>query len=227
MDEPTPRPRRALPARVSTGTGPSPRRAAAVWDERYREPGFAYGTAPNDFLVAVAERLPAQGRVLCLGEGEGRNAVWLAARGHTVHAVDLSAVGLDKAQRLAAARGVAITTERADLAGWDLGRGRWDAIVSIFCHLEPAARRAVHAAVAEALRPGGAFVLEAFAPPHGAAAPDRGAEPAALHLGLADARAELGALFLPIARKVVRGVFEGRCHAGPRAVVQVLASRPR
>src|SRR6185369_13054356 len=41
------------------------------WDERYGEPGFAYGTAPNDFLVSVVDRIP-KGKILSLAEGEGR-----------------------------------------------------------------------------------------------------------------------------------------------------------
>jgi hypothetical protein len=28
------------------------------WNERYREPGYAYGTAPNDFIVSVADSIP-------------------------------------------------------------------------------------------------------------------------------------------------------------------------
>ena len=45
----------------------------AMWDERYREEGFAYGREPNDFLRGMVERLPA-GKTLCLAEGEGRKA---------------------------------------------------------------------------------------------------------------------------------------------------------
>jgi len=67
-----------------------------MWDERYSSAGYAYGTEPNGFLVATASRLPA-GRILCLGEGEGRNAVWLARQGYEVTAVDASRVGLQKA----------------------------------------------------------------------------------------------------------------------------------
>ena len=49
-----------------------------MWNERYGKPEYAFGTKPNDFLVLVASQIP-QGRVLCLGEGEGRNAVYLAS----------------------------------------------------------------------------------------------------------------------------------------------------
>jgi len=80
-----------------------------MWDERYGMEGFAFGTEPNDFLREVADRIP-RGDVLCLGEGEGRNAVFLAERGCRVTAVDASSVGLDKTQRLAASRSVEVTT---------------------------------------------------------------------------------------------------------------------
>ena len=52
-----------------------------MWDERYRSDDYFYGTAPNDFLAAHVEAIPP-GPVLCLAEGEGRNAVFLAERGH-------------------------------------------------------------------------------------------------------------------------------------------------
>ncbi len=56
------------------------------------------------------------GRVLCLAEGEGRNAVHLAQLGHAVLAQDISPLGLDKARALAASRHLAIETLSRDLA---------------------------------------------------------------------------------------------------------------
>jgi SAM-dependent methyltransferase len=70
------------------------------WDERYSEPGFAYGTAPNEVLVSVLEMIP-QGTVLSLAKEEGRNAVYLASLGYKVTGVDMSEVGLRKAVELA------------------------------------------------------------------------------------------------------------------------------
>ncbi|MEQ9651083.1 MAG: hypothetical protein RLO52_36610, partial [Sandaracinaceae bacterium] len=81
-----------------------------MWDERYGKEGFAYGTAPNDFLREHAAKLPA-GPVLCLADGEGRNGVFLAEQGYEVTSVDQSRVGLAKAATLAAERGVTIHTE--------------------------------------------------------------------------------------------------------------------
>jgi 2-polyprenyl-3-methyl-5-hydroxy-6-metoxy-1,4-benzoquinol methylase len=109
------------------------------WDARYAEAGWAFGTEPNDFLREQAELLP-RGRVLCLAEGEGRNAVWLAGQGFEVTAVDLSSTGLEKAQRLASERGVRITTVCADLATYAIEPDAWEGIVSIFAHVPRSVR---------------------------------------------------------------------------------------
>ena len=93
---------------------------ADTWNRRYAAEDFYYGTAPNDFLLEVEPALPRASHVLCLGEGEGRNAVYLAQCGHTVLAMDQSTVGLQKAQRLAVENGVAIATTAGDLETWDL-----------------------------------------------------------------------------------------------------------
>ena len=195
-----------------------------MWDERYDATEYVYGTAPNDFLVEVADRLP-RGRVLCLGEGEGRNAVWLAEQGFAVTALDASGVGLEKARRLAAERGVEIETVHTDLARHHPGRGCWDAVVAIFCHLPPDLRAAVHRRCVAALRPGGALVLEAYTPRQ-LGLRTGGPPTAELMMDLASLRGELAGLDLEIARELEREINEGRLHQGLGAVVQVLGRRP-
>ena len=111
------------------------------WDERYDQENFIFGTEPNDFLKQEAYRIPTGGKVLCLGDGEGRNGVWLAEQGFQVTSVDLSQVGLDKTQRFADQRGVQIETIYADLAEWHIEPQAWDGIVSIFCHMMPDERK--------------------------------------------------------------------------------------
>ncbi len=199
------------------------KRDQSFWDSRYAEDELAYGEAPNDFLAEVAACLPS-GPVLCLAEGQGRNAVFLASRGHAVTAVDQSAVGLASAAALAVRRGVGLTTVVADLAAFTIEPGAWAAIVSIFGHLPPALRHAVHAAAVHGLKPGGAFVLEAYRPEqlaHGTGGP---ADPGLL-VRLDDLRTELVGLRFEIARELERDVCEGRYHHGRAAVVQVLGWR--
>ena len=194
------------------------------WDARYAEDAPAYGDAPNDWLAAVADRLPPRGRVLSLAEGQGRNAVFLAERGHRVTAVDLSAVGLARARAFAAERGVEIETEAADLGTYDLGAGRWDAVVSVFAHTPPDVRRRLHAAVPGALRLGGAFVLEAYTPEQtgrDTGGPGPGAED--ITMTAAGLRNELAGLDVETLRETERDVVEGPYHRGAAAVVQMLA----
>jgi len=191
-----------------------------MWDERYSGDDFAYGTQPNDFLVATANALPV-GRALCLAEGEGRNAVWLARRGFDVTAVDMSQVGLDKARKLAERQGVDIRTIRADLADFVIEPEGWDVIISIFCHLPPPLRRVVHRRSVGGLKGGGFFLLEGFTPSQldlGTGGPPS----AELMMDLETLRGELAGLDFIHQQELERAIHEGEFHNGRSAVVQVV-----
>jgi SAM-dependent methyltransferase len=197
---------------------------AEFWNSRYARDDFVYGTEPNDFVAAVAAQIPP-GPVLCLAEGEGRNAVFLATRGHAVTAVDQSEVALGKARKLAAARGVKIETVVANLAAYPIEPGAWAGIVATWAHLPPPLRRSVHAQATAGLRPSGVFVLEAYTPAqlaHNTGGP-RSVE---LLMTAAQLREELAGLEFEILRELERDVIEGGGHTGRGAVVQVLARRP-
>lgn len=133
------------------------------WDQQFSSDSFKYGTAPNAFLAEQASRIAPCSYVLVPGDGEGRNSVWLAEQGHRVLAIDASSVGLSKARKLADQRQVTIETECADLTHWVASRP-YDAVVLTYVHLPAECRQAVHQAVAQALRPGGILILEAFSP---------------------------------------------------------------
>ena len=196
-----------------------------MWNERYADAFASYGTEPNDFLREVADRLPP-GPILCLAEGEGRNAVFLAERGHAVTAVDQSEVGLSNAARLAEERGIALTTEVADLADYDLGESRWAGIVSVWAHVPPEIRGPLHAACVKALKPGGAMVLEAYTPRQ-LERPGKGGPPVARLLMTPEGlREELEGLRFERCEEVDREIQEGQYHTGPSTTVQVLAFKP-
>ncbi len=194
------------------------------WDAKYSGTDFLYGTDANDFLVAHAALLPRAGRILSLGEGEGRNAVYLAGLGHRVVALDQSAVGLAKAERLAASRGVRIETCVADLADYAVAPGPWAGIVSIWCHVPSVIRRRLLGEVVRALEPGGVFLLESYRAAQigrgggGPADPD-------LTPSLADLCADLAGLDIVHGLETERPVAEGVGHRGLSAVVQVVARR--
>jgi hypothetical protein len=199
-------------------------RPDGFWDQRYAETGFAYGDGPNDFVRECSPRIPA-GRVLCLAEGQGRNAVFLAGLGFEVTAMDQSPVGMARAAELARTRGVTLATIVAGLEDFAIQPGAWQGIVCTFAHLPPPLRRRVHAAVGAGLVPGGVFVLEAYGPRQlefrtgGPDDPERLA-------GIGTLSAELPGLDFEIAREVEREVVEGRYHTGRASTVQLLARRP-
>lgn len=200
-------------------------RAAQVWDARFLSREHVYGTEPNDFLVEAASALPPRAKVLSLGEGEGRNAVYLAGLGHDVTAVDASRVGLEKAERLARQRGVSIETVVQDLADHSIEPEAWDGAILIFCHLPPELRRRVHRGVVRGLRPGGVVLLEAYTP---AQLEHRtGGPPVPELLYSAEAlREDFEGLELRHLRELERDVVEGKLHTGRAAVVQLIGVKP-
>lgn len=196
----------------------------SMWDQRYAREEYVYGTTPNDFLASVADRIPA-GPVLCLADGEGRNGTYLAGLGHAVTSVDASSVGLEKARKLAAAKGVQLQLVHADLAEYPIEPGGWAGIVSIFLHLPPLLRARIHADAVAGLRPGGAFVLEAYTPDQLAYGTGGPREPELL-MRKDEVVRELQGLDTPIAQEVVRTMAEGIVHHGESAVVQILGVKP-
>jgi SAM-dependent methyltransferase len=197
---------------------------AGLWNTRYTTTGYVYGTIPNAFVAEVAAQIPA-GPVLCLAEGEGRNAVHLAVLGHAVTAVDLSAVALAKARRLAAERGVSLATVVTDLVEYRIAPGTWSGIVATFMHLPPLLRREVLVQAVAGLAPGGVFVFEAYTPSQ-LAYDTGGPRDLGLLVTAAQLREELVGLDLVIARELERDVREGTGHTGRGAVVQILGRRP-
>ncbi len=192
-----------------------------MWDEKYSAPDYIYGTKPNDFLAQNFNLLP-KGNILCLAEGEGRNAVFLAKQGYSVTAVDGSAIGLKKAQRLTEDNNVSIEFIHADLADYELGEQKWDGIVSIFCHLPVNIRQNLHQKVVTSLKHNGVMLLEAYTPEqlkHGTGGPPI----ADLTMTTAQLTEELKGLHFSLIQELEREVVEGTHHTGTGAVIQVIA----
>lgn len=196
----------------------------SFWDERYARPGFFYGTAPNVFLTGAIGRVPNGGQVLSVGDGEGRNGVWLAAQGYRVTTVDGSAIAVGKAQELAAARGVAIAAHCADLLAWDWPVAAYDAVVAIFVHFMPSERPLVHARMRAALKPGGLIVMEAFHP-HQHGRSSGGPPVKAMLYDRATLAADFADTEIVLIEEAATDLDEGR-HHGPAEVTRLIARRP-
>ncbi len=198
-----------------------------MWNERYSEAEYIFGTQPNDFLKEQFQQIPASGRVLCLAEGEGRNAVFLAEQGYDITAMDLSDVGLNKALKLASERGVEISTQIADLGDYEFGKGEWDGIVSIWAHMPKTVRQYIHAQIAPALKPNGVFIVEAYTEQQ-LDMEAVGGPPAAQKErfnSLKNMQIELAELEEIVGVEKHRMVSEGTGHHGLSAVVQYVGRR--
>ncbi len=194
-----------------------------MWDARYQSNEYAYGTEPNDFLRENEKLLP-KGKVLCLAEGEGRNAVYLAKHGYQVTAVDLSTQGIKKGKKLAAKNNVDIEFVHADLATFDMGIAKWDAIVSIFCPLPSVVRRELHGKVMGALKPNGVFLVEAYTPAqvHNDTGGGKDIDVMQSRDSLSQ---ELKGLNFTHLLELERDIQEGIYHTGKGAVLQAIAVR--
>lgn len=130
------------------------------WNRRYEGSELVWTALPNRFLVAEAGGLPPA-RALDLACGEGRNAVWLAEQGWRVVGVDFSDVAIEKARRLADARGVQAEWVVADLLEYRPEPGGFDLVILFYVQLAEAERRRVVRAGADAVALGGTFLLVA------------------------------------------------------------------
>lgn len=198
------------------------------WNKKYRsvesEDGL-YGREPNDYLAAKVALLSPASKVLCLAEGEGRNALFLAGLGHQVHAVDFSEAAIETINSIAQSKGLHVQTEHADLTSYDLGVEQWDAVISIWCHVPKAIRSRIHRSLSSALRPGGYLILESYRPKQ-LEYKTGGPPTAELMATVHDLRTELAGLHVLELKEVDRLIHEGVGHRGLSAVVQCVAQRP-
>ncbi len=138
---------------------------ASMWDERYAGEEYLFGTEPNAFLVAQRHLLQPGMSCLAVADGEGRNGVWLAQQGLQVLSVEASAVALEKARKLAQARGVQIEFEQADLEHWQWGENRFDLVAAVFIQFAaPALRAQMFENIKRCLKPGGLLLLQGYTP---------------------------------------------------------------
>lgn len=193
-----------------------------MWDERFAGEEFFYGTTANDFLQQQVHQLT--GKVLSIAEGEGRNAVFMAQQGLQVLGVDSSKVGLEKAQKLAAEKGVRIETQVVDLAEYTPALAGFDGAVSIFAHLPPQLRKAVHQKVEEALKPGGIVVLEGYSKEQ-LNNDTGGPKNIDMLFSLEDIQADFPNCEVLLGQTIEREVIEGSGHTGLASVVQFVAKK--
>jgi len=132
-----------------------------LWDKKFSREGYFYGFEPNAFIASKTDLFAPQGEVLCLGEGEGRNAVHLASKGFNVTALDASPIGISKALMMATNRSVSFQVELLDLQQWEPTK-KYDAVVTSYLHLEDPLRTQAFRKALQTLKTDGYFIGEFF-----------------------------------------------------------------
>lgn len=136
-----------------------------MWDERYSGLDYLFGTAPSQFLRKNISWLKPGKSALVIADGEGRNSIFMAEQGMAATAMDNSSVGLEKARRLAKARGVEVDFQLADLRTWDWESSRFDLVAAIFIQFaEPAFRSAIFDGIERTLKRDGVLMLHGYTP---------------------------------------------------------------
>lgn len=197
-----------------------------LWNNRFAGETYVFGEEPNAFLARQRARLPRSGRALAVADGEGRNGVWLAQQGLSVHSIDGSSVAQDKAGRLAATRGVALELELADLSDWSWPEATYDVVAAIFIQFAgPELRAAMFDGMKRCLKPGGLLLIEGYRPEqiaYGTGGP-RVVENLYTEAMLAEAFAEFEILEFAAYDAEIQ---EGPGHSGMSALVDLVARKP-
>jgi SAM-dependent methyltransferase len=135
------------------------------WEGRYRDHGRHGHRHPNAQLVQLVQEagVAFAGRALDAGCGEGADALWLAARGWQVTAVDFAGTALRRARARADQAGAEIAGRidwlEADLTGWSPPRERFDLVSSQYVHVPAVARETLFRGLAAAVAPGGTLLV--------------------------------------------------------------------
>lgn len=132
-----------------------------IWDDRFASDSYLYGMEPNPQFKEFIDKLPV-GTLFLPGEGEGRNAVYAAQKGHNVLAIDQSIEGKRKALQLAAKHSVHFEYLNTNLFDPKLAAPQFDAAALVFLHLPPHIRHTYHQFVTQSLKPNGKLFVVGF-----------------------------------------------------------------
>src|SRR5207244_616327 len=128
---------------------------AAEWDTRYGErDGAMWSGRPNGRLVAEVAALTA-GRALDVGCGEGADAVWLAQRGWTVTAIDVSEVAICRAREASHRACASVEWIRGDVLQTPFPASSFDLVSMQYPALPKPAGEATVRRLLDTVRPGG------------------------------------------------------------------------
>ena len=194
------------------------------WDKKYNTSEFVYGKEPNDFLKQNLHAITSGNKILSLGEGEGRNAIFLLKSGFNVTAIDQSMVGLNKAAKWASTLGYPLEIICDDLQFYPKEENHWDAIVNIFAHMYSCERIKMHQRIEKALKVKGVYILEAYTVDQ-LKFDTGGPKELDLFMSLGELKKELTHLNFEVQKEYIKEIREGIGHTGQSAVVSIVARK--
>ena len=203
------------------------RPATTDWNERFSTEGYVFGRAPAQFLTRQAALMPEGAEVLCVADGEGRNAVFLAGEGHRVTAFDVAPAALEKARALAEESGVEADFHQAGIEDWDWGRG-FDVVAGIFVQfVGPPEKRGFLQNMGRAVRPGGLLMLHGYVPRQREEGYRTGGPRDVANLyTVEELRLVYAGWEVLAAEDYDAELEEGEGHKGPSALVDFVARKP-
>ena len=137
-----------------------------MWDNRYADNDYVYGTNPNKFFQDSLDEYHLNGKILLPAEGEGRNAVFAAKKGLDVTAFDISLEGKKKTLKLADKENVKIKYEVGNLFDLNIINEKYDVAALIFAHFPPPLLSKYHTQIANLIANEGIIILEGFSKSH-------------------------------------------------------------
>ena len=195
----------------------------SFWDKRFAEPGYAYGTEPNEFFRSEIDKL-RPGTALIPGAGEGRDAIYAAKKGWTVQCVNLSESGKDKTLLLAKENNVGVLYDCRSINDVDYADNQFDLIAATYFHLDEQSRKRFSRNVMQWLKPGGHFIAELFTKEQ-LKNNSGGPKDIELLMNKEDMKASFGSLEIMSNEETETILNEGKYHQGKANVVRFVGRK--
>jgi len=140
-------------------------RMDAMWEERFAQEGYLFGTEPVPFLLKHDKHFAKGQSVLSIAEGEGRNGVHLAKKGLSVTGVEFAPSAVAKANKLATLNKVDVAFVQSDLFEWSWPYNAFDITLGLFFQfVGPVERDILWRKMLDATSPGGLIAIHGYTP---------------------------------------------------------------
>ncbi|AXH13793.1 tellurium resistance protein [Malaciobacter mytili LMG 24559] len=192
------------------------------WNEKFTKDGYLYGINPNEFLASKLNLFKKDSKLLCLGEGEGRNAIFFAKNGFKVKAIDVSNIGLEKLQKRAKEQNLDINTLCIDLNHWQANE-KYDVIIASYLHMYKNEREELFLKIENSLNIKGYFVAEFFSQ-NQLSYNSGGPKDTELLYTIEDFKNNFNSCTKQISEEIVF-LNEGRGHQGKASVIRVVIQK--